>query len=150
SVLKWNFATTSFSGTTVEYSTNGINGWATKTSVTNANIPFIRYVRVTPTVNNLALFFLPVTGYTGTSATVKAQSVAGQVTKNSYPAGSYGVFPFSPIAHAYGTSAADVYNADSTHNFGFTVGQQYTLRWPSNPNTTNFNNVCDGDATSQW
>ena len=45
-----------------------------------------------------------------------------------------------------------MYDADAAngHNFGFTVGQQYTLRWPSNPNTTNFNNVCAGDSTNQW
>jgi hypothetical protein len=93
---------------------------------------------------------MPVTRYSGLTATVRAQAIAGQITKDTFASGTYGVFPFSPVAHAYGTSAQAVHDADSSHNFGFTVGQKYTMRWPSNPNTTNFNNVCDGDATTEW
>src|SRR5438128_1775552 len=105
------------------------------------------FVRVTPTVNNMPLFFLPYTG-TGYTATVRAQSIAGQILVNSWSAGSNGLFPFSPIAHAYGNTAADVLAADPTGNMGFKVGYQYTLRWPSNPNTSNYNNVCDGDSVA--
>jgi hypothetical protein len=81
-------------------------------------------------------------------ATVKAQAVAGQVIKTTFSGG--GIFPFSPVSHAYGTTAAEVFENDPTGNFGFSVGQQYTLRWPSNPNMHNFNNVCAGDAAAEW
>jgi Flp pilus assembly protein TadG len=74
----WNFATTAFSGTITEYSADGSTNWQTSGNVSAANAANVRYVRVTPVVNNMALFFLPVTG-TGTTAPVKAQAVGGQV-----------------------------------------------------------------------
>jgi len=153
--LKWNFSTTSFTGTVIEYSANGSTGWAKSSDISNADRGNMRYVRVTPIVSTLPLFFMPVMlslrgGTVQFTATVKAQAISGQILKNTFAAGTGGVFPFSPVAHAYGTSASAVYTADSTHNFGFTVGQKYTFRWPSNPNTNNFNNVCDGDATTEW
>jgi len=83
---------------------------------------------------------------TASTATVKAQAIGGQVTKAQWTAGTNGLFPFSPIAHAYGNTAAAVLAADPTGNMGFKVGYQYTLRWPANPNTTNYGNVCDGDS----
>ncbi len=149
STLRWNFATNSFTGTVVEYSADGSTNWKKAADLESSQKKNMRYVRVTPTVSTLALFFLPVTG-TGFTATVKARAIGGQVVKNSFAAGTNGIFPFSPVAHAYGTSSTAVYNADSTHNFGFAVGGQYTLRWPSNPNTVNFNNVCSGDSTVGW
>src|SRR5215471_19930106 len=76
SAMKWGFATTAFSGTKTEYSTDGSTGWATSGSVANA--AGIRYVRVTANVNNLPLYLLPVTG-TANTATVQAQAIAGQV-----------------------------------------------------------------------
>jgi hypothetical protein len=160
SVLKWNFGTTSFSGTTVEFSANGTSGWNGKSSYSSTSAAkSVQYIRVTPTVNNVRLLFLPYIG-TPTTSTVIARAVAGQILVNAWPAGGSGVFPFSPISHVYGNTAADVHANDvlnrasypgtTVDNFGFTVGQQYTLRWPSNPNTNNFNNVCAGDATAQW
>src|SRR6266404_4985471 len=144
-VNKWNFATTAFSNTLVEYSANGLTGWATSSSLDSNTKKTMQYVRVTPTVSNLRLFFLPYTG-TGYTATVKAQSIAGQILKSSWAANTNGLFPFSPIAHAYGNTAAAVLAADPTGNMGFKVGYQYTLRWPANPNTTNYGNICDGDS----
>jgi Flp pilus assembly protein TadG len=153
SVQRWNFGQTSFSGTTVEFSTNGVTNWRLRADVPSGDVAYIRYVRVTPTVANMRLLFLPViTAIYPASipeyATVNAQAVAGQVIKSTFSGG--GIFPFSPIAHAYGNTAAEVYENDPTGNFGFTVGEQYTLRWPSNPNDVNFNNVCSGDATDDW
>src|SRR5579859_2602913 len=52
---KWGFNTTAFSGTIVEYSTDGSTGWATSGSVSAASIPNVRYVRVTAVVNNMPL-----------------------------------------------------------------------------------------------
>jgi Flp pilus assembly protein TadG len=152
-VQRWNFGQSSFTGTVVEYSTNGINGWSQRAAVPAGDVQFIRYVRVSPTVSNMRLLFLPAlsTIYTSTIpdyATVKAQAIGGQVIKTTFGGG--GIFPFSPVSHAYGTTAAEVYANDPTGNFGFTVGQQYTMRWPSNPNGNNFNNVCSGDRATQW
>src|SRR5207245_3794766 len=79
-VNKWNFATTAFSGTVVEYSANGLTGWAKSSDVPSSDKKNMRYVRVTPTVNNLPLFFLPVTGI-GYTATVTEQAGAVQSMK---------------------------------------------------------------------
>src|SRR5579859_7567540 len=59
---KWGFNTTDFTGTIVEYSTDGATGWATSGAVTAANVPNVRYVRVTAVVNNMPLYLMPVTG----------------------------------------------------------------------------------------
>src|SRR5438094_601631 len=77
----------------------------------------------------LPLFFLPVVG-ARSRATIRAIAIAGQ---QPTPTVTSGIFPYSPIAHAMGSTVAAVYAADPTHNFGFTVGQQYDLKWPSNP-----------------
>src|SRR6266516_4097767 len=68
--LTWVFATTAFTGTTKEYSTDGVNVWASSVTVTAGNVPNIRFVRVTATVNNMPLYLLPVIG-TATTATIK-------------------------------------------------------------------------------
>src|SRR5204863_6900499 len=112
--------TTAFSGTTIEFSADGTTGWAARNTFTNATAQNVKYIRVTPTTNNVQLLFLPFIG-TPTTSTVKAQSVAGQILVNSFSAGGSGIFPFSPIAHAYGTTAAAVLANDPTGNFGFTV-----------------------------
>src|SRR5881397_39406 len=44
---KWNFATTAFTGTTIEYSADGSTGWATSSDVPSASKKNMRYVRVT-------------------------------------------------------------------------------------------------------
>ena len=146
STNKWNFATTPFSGTLVEYSADGSTGWASSGSAPPANM---RYVRVSATAKNVSLFFLPVVG-SGSTMTVKASAIAGQ-----QPAASLtnGVFPYSPIAHVMGSTAAAVQAADPTHNFGFTVGEQYDLKWPNNPNVgaVGDNKVpCSGDNATVW
>jgi Flp pilus assembly protein TadG len=151
---KWNFGTSGFSGTITEYSADGATGWQTSDKVTALQALNIRYVRVTPVVNNVALFFLPVTG-TANTATVKAQSVGGQVllgctsctaggaagggmvsgtalggagaSPTSYPV----LFPYSPIANVDATSSSQL--PTSGDPFGFTPGQQYDLKWPSSP-----------------
>ena len=52
-----------------------------------------------------------------------------------------------------GSTADAVYAADPTHNFGFTAGQQYDLKWPNNPaaGTLGDNKVpCAGDNAAAW
>jgi hypothetical protein len=81
-----------------------------------------------------------------------ASAVAGQILVSGFNANTNaGIFPFSPIAHADGATSAQVLANDPTGNFGFTVGQFYDMRWPSNPKITGKSpNVCTGDATNQW
>src|SRR5207245_1459726 len=104
---KWNFGTTAFSGAVTEYSADGSTGWATSAAAVPANM---RYARVTATVNNVALCFLPATG-AGTTATVKAAGVAGQqvLGVSSAPL-TNGLFPYSPISHVVGGTASAVYD----------------------------------------
>ncbi len=118
------------------------------------------YVRVTAVVDNFPLFLLPATGYSGTTATIKAAAIAGQVQAGTVPSGAssttpFGngaptrplttVFPYSPIAHVDGTQAATTGDP-----FGFQVGGIYDLKWPHNANlgTVGNNKVpCNGDDT---
>ena len=148
----WNFGTTAFTGSIVEYSADGTTNWQTSDKVSAAQAASIAYVRVTPVVNNLALFFLPVTG-TSTTATVKAQAVGGQVllgctsclgttggsssaggttTSSTGGAGSSNgspvLFPYSPIANVDATSSSGLPSTGDP--FGFTPGVQYDIKWP--------------------
>jgi Flp pilus assembly protein TadG len=169
---KWNFGTTAFSGSITEYSPDGSTNWQTSDKVTVAQAANIRYVRVTPVVNNVALFFLPVTG-TGTTATVKAQAIGGQVllgcvscggaaggaagaatsAANGGAGASNGapiLFPYSPIANVDATNSSQL--PATGDPFGFTRDVQYDLKWPGSPKvgTLGSNKVpCDGDNNTQ-
>src|SRR5262249_12503017 len=50
SVQKWNFATTSFSGTVVEFSANGTSDWNTRAAISSGTAKNIMYIRVSPTI----------------------------------------------------------------------------------------------------
>jgi Flp pilus assembly protein TadG len=158
----WNFGTSTFTGTVVEYSADGSTNWQTSDKIGAVSATNIRYVRVTPVVSNVALYFLPVTG-TGTAATVKAQAVAGQVLLGctscaggagggaasggaGASSGSPILFPYSPIANVDATSSSQLPTTGDP--FGFTTGVQYDLKWPTSPSVgkTGNNNVpCAGD-----
>jgi hypothetical protein len=162
----WNFGTTAFTGTITEYSADGLTNWQTSGKVSAAQAVNITYVRVTPVVNNVALFFLPVTG-TGTTATVKAQAIGGQVllgcttcglgppSSLNPPGSSNGapvLFPYSPIANVDATSSSQLQPVSMGDPFGFTPGQQYDLKWPTSASvgTPGNNKVpCAGDNTTQ-
>ena len=145
SVNKWQFNTTTFSGSTVEFSQDGASGWTT-----NPGDPAnYTYVRVRATAQNLTLYFLPVVG-SPQKTNILASAVAGQILTSGFTANTNaGMFPFSPFAHAEGTTSAQVLANDPTGNFGFTPGQFYTMRWASNTKLSK-GNVCSGDATQQW
>jgi len=170
---KWGFSTIPFgagdtasgAATVTEYSTDGLTGWASSAAATASSA---RYARVTATVANLPLYLLPVVGAIGSSigvtTTVKALAVAGQVLEPPT------IFPYSPIAHQVncdswysslpaGTLPAGLTGAgalgagtvcDPTGNWGFQIGQQYDLRWPTNPSLSaaTGNVPCAGDATA--
>jgi Flp pilus assembly protein TadG len=146
SVNTWQFNTTAFTGTTVDFSQDGVSGWDSSPS----NPANYGYARVTATARNLGLFFLPVVG-TPQQINIVASAVAGQILVSGFTANTNaGVFPFSPIAHAEGVNSAQVLASDPTGNFGLTPGQFYDLRWASNPKLGKNSNVCAGDATNQW
>ena len=169
----WNFGTTAFTGTITEYSADGSTNWQTSDKVTVAAAANIRYVRVTPVVNNVALFFLPVTG-TGTTATVKAQAIGGQVLLGCVSCGGAGgagagagatsaamggagassgspiLFPYSPIANVDATNSSQL--PATGDPFGFTPNVQYDLKWPASAKvgTLGDNKVpCAGDNNAQ-
>src|SRR6266404_4920094 len=145
---KWGFSKTDFgpattasgAATVTEYSVDGLTAWQSSGAATASTV---RYARVTATVANLPLYLLPVLGAVsspiGFTTTVKASAVAGQVLEPPT------VFPYSPIAHA--VNCDSYYSSlpaltlplglstgqpcDATGNWGFQIGQQYDLRWPT-------------------
>jgi Flp pilus assembly protein TadG len=104
----------SFTGRYDNYSTAGsgsANSYAFINVAASASVP---------------LYFLAVLPGIGTSFTLTANAIAGQ-KQNSSPTT---LLPLMPDGH----------NMSDTKNFGFTVGQEYTLKW-GNGSTT-----CAGDA----
>ena len=150
STNKWNFNTQAFpSGIqTVEYAIKPAMGAGANTCpaagpwvVSPASATNYGCVRVTvaPTVN---LIFLPMLG-TVFAQTVRAQAVAG-VVPESFVAGGY--LPFTPFAHEQNCSATVTTGCDTTGNYGFSIGQEYTMLWPSN--IKNAGSACAGDQTN--
>jgi len=108
---RWNFATQTVANAQIGFSTSAGGPFVANPALAK-NVMFA-HVTVSETV---PMYFLPILPAIGTTATVHATSTAGQIARTS--AGD-GLSPFSPDAH----SLTDA-------NFGFTIGQQYTLRWP--------------------
>jgi hypothetical protein len=90
-----------------------------------------RFVQVSATAP-VSLYFLPILNGIATSSPVAAVAIAGQGSEDSL---GEGLAPFSPDAH----NAADP-------NFGFTPGQDYTLKWPPPGQRTKPGNTCSGDV----
>jgi Flp pilus assembly protein TadG len=128
STNRWNMGTLPFAGTQTDFSASATGPWEAN-PIPAAGYRFVR-IRATAT---LPLHFMPVVA-SSNSSTVNATAVAGQVQKTNF---GEGLLPFSPFPH----NAADP-------NFGYTVGEVYTLRWGSNPKTGP--NVCPGDNQQQW
>ena len=117
---------TSVPTTVTEFSANRNGPWVPDPAPAGT-----MFVRVTAD-SIIPMYFVPVVGG-GTSSHIRAAAVAGQVPVTTW---NEGLLPFSPFAH----------NLDPADNFGFDVGQQYTLLWPSNPRFQGGNaNVCPGD-----
>jgi Flp pilus assembly protein TadG len=125
---RWNMGTQPFSGTQADFSTAAAGPWE---GSPNPATDF-RFVRVRANAT-LPLYFIPAVS-TPRSSTINSTAVAGQELRTSF---SEGTLPFSPFPH----DAADP-------NFGFTVGQRYTLRWGANPKVGP--NSCDGDNAETW
>jgi Flp pilus assembly protein TadG len=149
---RWNFMTSTFSGTVVEVSTANTGPWTNATSPPSPATNYT-YLRVTASAP-VALYFVPVvTAFAGggasTSSTVNAVAVAGQVGQNTF---NLGAFPFSPIAFDGATGGSQT----AATNWGFVVGQQYTIRYAANGgsecvgDTADSNHIKIGSARGFW
>jgi Flp pilus assembly protein TadG len=138
---KWDFVSTSITQTSTYFAQTENGPWV----VAPTDPTGYRLARVVASVDVPLTFmsaFMGVTPSTGTGTapaallmlqsllTVKADSAGGQEPRNTW---SEALFPFSPYAH----------NQVGPY-FGLIPGQQYTLRWPSNPKLNS--NVCSGDS----
>jgi Predicted membrane protein len=125
---RWNFATTSFSGVTTEYSVDQA------TWVSSATAPVgSKYVRVTAPSNSVGVYFLRVLGLSS-SMNVASRTIAGMRAPTT--AGE-GVFPFAPLAK----------NGNGP-NYGYSRGDVLTLLWPSSVGSNGpvkLNNLCPID-----
>ena len=132
---KWNFATTAFSGTTVEVATSSAGPWTSANSPPSPATDYT-YVRVTASAS-VNLYFAPVvTAWWGSALmteTVRAGSVAAQLPQTTWNSGA---FPFSPLAFDGPTGGNN-----TTYPWGFVPGQQYTMRYAANGKSE-----CAGDA----
>jgi hypothetical protein len=125
---RWSLDVSSFPAPTVDFATSLAGPWgASPNPATNYTHARVRSAISVP------LYLLPVlTAQSG--GAVGGSSVAAQVPKFSFASG---VFPFSPFAHN-----------STPPDFGLVPGQDYTLRWATNPKLTG-TNVCAGDRTQQ-
>jgi hypothetical protein len=134
---KWRFETQSFTNVTTTLSTSATGTFVSSPSPATG----YNYVKVVAVVN-LPMYLIRV--LTGPTSTIAASAVAG--TGSAITTLSSGIFPFSPYTRTWtGTSFnGQVAQPDSTTDtFGYSVGNQYTLRWGSPGNNTD----CGTDAT---
>jgi len=125
---RWNLGTATFTGTQVDFADDATGPWqASPSPATGYRFTRVRAQGAVP------LYVLPAVGAGGAS-TVRASAIAGQVEKTNF---REGLLPFSPFSHN-----------SAPPDFGFVVGQRYTLRWPSNPKVGV--NVCPGDDAEAW
>jgi Flp pilus assembly protein TadG len=125
---RWNFATSSFTGVTTEYSANQTTWFPSGTAPTGS-----KYVRVTAPTNSVGIYFLRVLGLAN-SMNVASRTTAGIQTPTSAP---QGVFPFAPLA-----------KNPNGPNYGYSAGDELTLLWPSSVGSNGpvkMNNLCQAD-----
>lgn len=128
-INRWNFGNTPFPTPVVEFAAAATGPF----SINPATASGVRFTRVTAQADQ-SNYLLPVLK-APLKSTARARAVAGQIERTQF---GEGAFPFSPMVHD-----------ESDPNFGFTPGQEYTLRWPPAPKD-NKNNVCAGDRHNQW
>lgn len=131
---KWRFDTTKFTGVSVSFATS-----ATGTFVSSPASPSAyKYVQVYVSAT-LPMYLIRI--FSGPSATVAASAIAGS---SSITTLNGGVFPFTPYSRATGYGTPDT--GSGSDPFGYTAGNQYTLRWGSPGTSTNCGT---DDATSK-
>ncbi|HLG99411.1 MAG TPA: pilus assembly protein TadG-related protein [Bryobacteraceae bacterium] len=121
----FNFGTNAVSNVTVTYASQFTGQYDSYAQASTASTNSYRFIKVTATAG-ISLDFLPVLPGIPTVWTATASAVAGQKENDT----TNNLAPFMPDGH----------NMADTTNFGFTVGQEYTLKW-GNGGTT-----CAGDA----
>jgi len=124
SVNRWDFATKTVASVQIAFSQTSSGAYETSP----ASGTGYRFIRVTAS-GPVPLYFVRVLPGVVSPRTVSATAIAGQGAQSSI---GDGVAPFSPDAHD---------NLDL--NFGFAVGQQYTLKWA--PPGQRDKNFCAGD-----
>ncbi|HET8550572.1 MAG TPA: pilus assembly protein TadG-related protein [Bryobacteraceae bacterium] len=153
---KWNLNTQQVTNVLVDFSQpdpgGGLNfAWAAAPNP--ATLYSVVRVRANAPV---PLFFI--SGLAGRNASfVAAQAIGAQTPVTTF---RQGLFPFSPFGHLFeiGTPGAPPCGSPMTQGCrdqvsGLIVGNEYTLRWPSNPSLGNGNNgsgsnMCSGDRAS--
>ena len=124
----WNFDSNAISNVTDTYATsfNGTyDSYATASSGATNNYRFVKVVANA----TLPLYFMAIIPGLPTSQLLQAGATGGQNPQSTMSNGR--LLPVAPDAH----------NPADTQNFGFTPGQEYTLKW-GNGNVT----TCAGDA----
>jgi Flp pilus assembly protein TadG len=147
---QWNFATTAFTGTTVEVATSSAGPW-TSTSSPPSPATDYTYVRVTASAS-VNLYFTPVvTAWWGSALmneTVRARAIVAQLPQTTW---NTGAFPFSPIAFDGPTGGNN-----TSSPWGFVTGQQYTMRYAANGKSecigdnADSNHIKIGSARGFW
>ena len=111
STNKWNFGTSSISSPSVKFATAAAGPWVTSPNPAAG----YAYVQVTANVQ-VPMYFLPLLTGQGIS-TVASAAVAGQVPITSL---SRGLAPYTAVS-------TNINGPD----FGFIVGNSYTIHWPT-------------------
>ncbi len=96
----------------------------------------VRFLRVTAELEKVELFFLPAV-IPNKTASIRAQAVAVQTTRQAYASDGGRMLPFALLAH----DASDT-------EFGFKPGDRVTLRWP--PADAGLSKPCQADQDPQW
>lgn len=124
---KWDFSTKTVTNVQSSFAQTLTGTYLTSPSPASG----YRFVRVTASAQ-VQLYFLTILPGV-TAPTVAATAVGGQGLETSI---GDGAAPFSPDAHT-----------PSDPNFGFTIGQQYTLKWAPPGQRDKPGGRCAGDAT---
>ena len=125
---RWNFSSQAVPAPTVEFATQP-NGAYSSNPGSGAGYRFVRVTLTAP----VPIYFLPVLPGIATTQNVTASAVAGQGLENSLGPGAA---PFSPDAQI-----------PADPNFGYTVGERYTLKWAPPGQRNKPGGRCPGDLT---
>ena len=123
---KWEFQNDTFTNVQTAFGTSATGPW-----VANPSPATNYYFAQVQTTVSLPMYLIGALG--SPSSTIAAGAVAGRAGTSGVPGGE---FPFSPY-----TRAASPDNASDP--YGYTIGNDYTLRWGAPGNNT----TCGTDAT---
>jgi len=128
---RWNLGNNTLSGVTVSFSNAANSGY----TATPASAAGVRFLRVDAS-GTLSMLLLPVLPGISINQIVRATAFAGQAQLTGL--GNRGD-PFSPDAIV-----------TNDPNFGFTPGQEYTLKWAPPGQRNKPGGMCPGDAAAGY